>query len=31
MNYAAIRAINNAHIDHYLMKPWDPPEERLYV
>src|SRR5437773_8149412 len=24
---AAIRAINNAHIDHYLMKPWDPPEE----
>jgi thioredoxin reductase (NADPH) len=27
---AAIRAINNAHIDHYLIKPWDPPEERLY-
>ncbi|MDB6027642.1 MAG: fused response regulator/thioredoxin-disulfide reductase, partial [Verrucomicrobiales bacterium] len=27
---AAIRAINNAHIDHYLMKPWDPPEEHLY-
>jgi thioredoxin reductase (NADPH) len=27
---AAIRAINKAHIDHYLMKPWDPPEERLY-
>src|SRR5580700_7587403 len=27
---AAIRAINNAHVDHYLMKPWDPPEERLY-
>ena len=27
---AAIRAINNAHIDHYLMKPWDPPEDRLY-
>ena len=27
---AAIRAINEAHIDHYLMKPWDPPEERLY-
>src|SRR5213078_3579694 len=27
---AAIRAINSAHIDHYLMKPWDPPEERLY-
>jgi thioredoxin reductase (NADPH) len=29
-NDAAIRAINNVHIDHYLMKPWDPPEERLY-
>src|SRR6202008_1063927 len=27
---AAIRAINGAQIDHYLMKPWDPPEERLY-
>jgi thioredoxin reductase (NADPH) len=27
---AAIRAINTAHIDHYLMKPWDPPEERLF-
>jgi len=27
---AAIRAINEVHIDHYLMKPWDPPEERLY-
>src|SRR5215469_11851675 len=27
---AAIRAINNVHIHHYLMKPWDPPEERLY-
>ncbi len=27
---AAIRAINQAHIDHYLMKPWDPPEERLF-
>src|SRR5438093_5860387 len=27
---AAIRAINNSHVDHYLMKPWDPPEERLY-
>src|SRR5438046_5348458 len=27
---AAIRAINDTHIDHYLMKPWDPPEERLY-
>lgn len=27
---AAIRAINNVQVDHYLMKPWDPPEERLY-
>ena len=27
---AAIRAINRAHVDHYLFKPWDPPEERLY-
>ncbi len=27
---AAIRAINSVHIHHYLMKPWDPPEERLY-
>ncbi len=27
---AAIRAINTAKIDYYLMKPWDPPEERLY-
>ncbi len=27
---AAIRAINNVQIDHYLMKPWDPPEERLF-
>ncbi len=27
---AAIRAINQTHIDYYLMKPWDPPEERLY-
>lgn len=27
---AAIRAINSVHIDYYLMKPWDPPEERLY-
>ncbi len=27
---AAIRAINEAHLDHYLSKPWDPPEERLY-
>ena len=27
---AAIRAINSVQIDRYLMKPWDPPEERLY-
>ena len=27
---AAIRAINEAHVDHYLSKPWDPPEEKLF-
>jgi thioredoxin reductase (NADPH) len=27
---AAIRAINSTRIDYYLLKPWDPPEERLY-
>lgn len=27
---AAIQAINQAHIHHYLLKPWDPPEEQLY-
>lgn len=27
---AAIQAINEVGLDHYLMKPWDPPEERLY-
>jgi thioredoxin reductase (NADPH) len=27
---AAVRAINEAHLDHYLQKPWDPPEERLF-
>jgi thioredoxin reductase (NADPH) len=26
----AIKAINDIGLDHYLMKPWDPPEERLY-
>jgi len=26
----AIRAINGIGLDYYLMKPWDPPEERLY-
>lgn len=27
---AAIRAINTAKLDYYLLKPWDPPEECLY-
>lgn len=27
---AAIRAINEAELDNYLLKPWDPPEEKLY-
>jgi thioredoxin reductase (NADPH) len=27
---AAIAAINDVGLHHYLMKPWDPPEERLY-
>jgi thioredoxin reductase (NADPH) len=27
---AAIEAINKVHLDYYLMKPWDPPEELLY-
>ena len=27
---AAVRAINEAHLDHYLSKPWNPPEERLF-
>ncbi len=27
---AAIRAINTIRLDHYLMKPWSPPEEKLY-
>ena len=27
---AAIRAINDVRLDHYLLKPWDPPEEKLY-
>ncbi len=27
---AAISAINEVGLHHYLMKPWDPPEERLY-
>jgi thioredoxin reductase (NADPH) len=27
---AAIDAINVVDLDYYLMKPWDPPEEKLY-
>jgi len=27
---AAIEAINTARLDYYLLKPWDPPEEKLY-
>jgi thioredoxin reductase (NADPH) len=27
---AAVRAINVAQIDYYLLKPWEPPSERLY-
>jgi thioredoxin reductase (NADPH) len=27
---AAVKGINEAHLDHYLQKPWDPPDERLY-
>ena len=27
---AAIQAINVARIQHYLLKPWDPPEEQFY-
>ena len=27
---AAITAINDIGLDYYLLKPWDPPEERLY-
>ncbi len=26
----AIQAINDIGLDYYLLKPWDPPEERLY-
>lgn len=26
----AIRAINETDLDYYLLKPWDPPEEKLY-
>ena len=27
---AAIAAINASQVHYYLLKPWDPPEERLY-
>lgn len=27
---AAIVSINQIGLDHYLLKPWDPPDERLY-
>jgi thioredoxin reductase (NADPH) len=27
---AAIDSINRVGLDHYLMKPWDPPEQNLY-
>ncbi len=27
---AAIRAINEIKLNHYLLKPWDPPEQNLY-
>jgi thioredoxin reductase (NADPH) len=27
---SAIKAINEVQLDYYLMKPWDPPQEKLY-
>lgn len=27
---AAIKAINDVQLDYYLLKPWDPPAEKLY-
>ena len=27
---AAIKAINTLKLDYYLLKPWSPPEEKLY-
>lgn len=27
---AAIQSINSAKLDYYLLKPWNPPEEKLY-
>jgi thioredoxin reductase (NADPH) len=26
----AIKAINDIQLDHYILKPWDPPEEKLF-
>ncbi|OBI22209.1 fused response regulator/thioredoxin-disulfide reductase [Mycobacterium sp. E2327] len=28
--HAAIDAINVVDLDHYLLKPWDPPQEKFY-
>lgn len=27
---SAIKAINDVRLDYYLLKPWDPPEEKMY-
>ncbi len=27
---AAVKAINSVKLDYYLMKPWDPPEEKMF-
>lgn len=27
---ASIKAINDVQLDYYLLKPWNPPEEKLY-
>src|SRR6202167_937007 len=27
---AAIKAINDVHLNHYLLNPWDPPEQELF-
>src|SRR5260221_5172067 len=27
---AAVRAINTVKLDYYLLKPWSPPDEKLY-
>jgi thioredoxin reductase (NADPH) len=27
---AAINSINRVQVNHYLLKPWDPPEQNLY-